>query len=182
MDAINHLEHKLNWLALTLCLSTLLEPIEEVLQQYTNTLCTTQKKTSFVNTLLQDIVIFNSNDSSQLEDWFIDIETASDLTGKSKIMLVQAKSKELKHTLISETLNSNKTWDEIKDSLHLKICNSDIHTSVSHFMEIQQKEKESLAAYIHQFKREANRCNFDNNTATICIFIKGLRNAHSLAT
>ena len=58
----------------------------------------------------------------------------------------------------------------------------DIHTSVSHFMEIQQKEKESLAAYIHRFKREANRCNFDSNAATIQIFIKGLRNAHTLGT
>ena len=49
-------------------------------------------------------------------------------------------------------------------------------------MEIQQKEKESLAAYIHQFKREANRCNFNNNAAPIKILIKGLRNAHFLAT
>ena len=137
---------------------------------------------SFVNTLLQDIVIFNGNNSSTLEDWFIDIKTASDLTGKSRTKLAQAKSKGLIHTLISEGLSSNKTWDVIKDPLHLKICNSDIHTSVSHFMKIQQKEKESLAAYIHQFKREANRCNFDNNAAMIQIFIKGLRNAHALAT
>ena len=42
-------------------------------------------------------------------------------------------------------------------------------------------EKESLAAYVHRFKREANRCTFDNNTAMIWIFIKGLRNAHALA-
>ena len=49
-------------------------------------------------------------------------------------------------------------------------------------MEIQQKEKDSLAAYIHQFKREANRCNFNNSTAMIQIFIKRLRNAHTLAT
>ena len=90
--------------------------------------------------------------------------------------------KGLRCTLISEALSSNKTWDEIKDSLHLKICNSDIHTSVSHFLEIQQKERESLAAYIHRFKREVNRCNFDNNAAMICIFIKGLRKAHALAT
>ena len=54
--------------------------------------------------------------------------------------------------------------------------------SVSPFMEIQQKERESLAAYIHRFKREADRCNFDNNAATIHIFVKGLRNAHTLAT
>ena len=119
------------------------------MQQYTNTLCTTQKKTSFVNTLLQDITIFNGNESSQLEDWFIDIETVSDLTAKSKTMLAQAKSKGLISTLISEALSSTKTWDEIKDSLHLKNCNLDIHMSVSGFMEIQQKEKESLAAYIH---------------------------------
>ena len=163
MDTINHLEHECNRLALTLCLSTLPGSLDEVLQQYADTLCTAQKKASFVNTLLQDITIFNSNDSSQLEDWFIDIKTASDLTSKSRTKLAQAKSKGLIHTLISEALSSNKTWDEIKDSIHLKICNSDIHTSISHFMEIQQKEKESLAAYICRFKREANRRNFDNN-------------------
>ena len=182
MDAISHLECKLNRLALTLCPPTPSEPIEEVLHQYTNTLCTAHKKTSFVNSLLQVFAILNGNNSSQLEDWLIDIETASDLTGKSRTKLAQAKSKGLICTLISEALTSNKTWDEIKDSLHLKICNSDIHTSVSHFMEIQQKEKESLAAYIHQFKREANRCKFNNDAATIRIFIKGLRNAHALAT
>ena len=99
------------------------------------------KENVLVNTLLQDIAIFNGNDSSQLEDWFIDIETASYLTGKSRTKLAQAKSKGLIHTLISEALSSNKTWDEIKDSLHLKICNSDIHMSVSCFMEIQQKER-----------------------------------------
>ena len=49
-------------------------------------------------------------------------------------------------------------------------------------MEIQQKEKESLAAYIHHFKTEAKRCNFTNNTATIRIFVKGLKNTHSFAT
>ena len=48
-------------------------------------------------------------------------------------------------------------------------------------MEIQQKEKESLAAYIHRFKREAKRCTFTNNADTICIFVKGLKNAHTLA-
>ena len=43
MDAISHLECKLNQLALTLCLATPSEPIEEVLHQYTNTLCNAQK-------------------------------------------------------------------------------------------------------------------------------------------
>ena len=121
-------------------------------------------------------------DSSQLEDWLIDIKTASDLTSKSRTKLAQAKSKGLIQTLISEALSSDKSWDEIKDLLHLKICNSDIYMSVSCLMEIQPKERESLAAYIHRFKREANRCNFNNNAAMIRIFVKGLRNAHTLAT
>ena len=85
-------------------------------------------------------------------------------------------------TLISEALTLNKALEVIKDSLHLKICNSDIHMSISHCMEIQQREKESLAAYIHHFKREASRCKFNNDATTIRIFIKGLKNALTLAT
>ena len=123
MATISHLECKLNQLAPTLHPPTPLEPIEEVLHQYPNTLCNAQKKMSFVNSLLQDITILNGNNSSQLEDWLTDIETASDLTGDSRTKLAQAKSKKLIRTLISEALTSNKTWDEIKDSLHLKICN-----------------------------------------------------------
>ena len=49
-------------------------------------------------------------------------------------------------------------------------------------MDIKQKEKESLAAYIHCFKWEASRCKFDNDAATIRIFIKGLKDVHTLAT
>ena len=48
-------------------------------------------------------------------------------------------------------------------------------------MDIQQKENKSLAAYIHHFKTEAKRCSFTNNAATIQIFVKGLKNTHSLA-
>ena len=39
---------------------------------------------SFVNTLLQDITVFNGNDSSQVEDWLIDIKTASISASKIK--------------------------------------------------------------------------------------------------
>ena len=180
MDAIKHLEQKLNQLAITLFPST--EPIGEVLNKYTDTPGTTQKKTSLENSLLQDIPILNGNDSSQLEDWLTDIETASELTSESRTKLVQAKSRGLVRTLISEALTLNKTWEDIKDSVHLKICNSDIHMSISHFMDIQQKEKESLTTYIHYFKREANRCKFNNDATTIRTFIKGLKNAHTLAT
>ena len=156
-DAIKHLEQKLNQLAITLCPST--ELIGEVLNKYTDTLCNAQKKMSLENSLLQDIPILNRNDSSQLEDWVTDIETASELMGESRTKLVQAKSRGLVRTLISEALTLHKIWEDIKDSLCLKICNSDIHPSISHFMDIQQKEKEILAAYIHHFKREASNVN-----------------------
>ena len=182
MDAISHIEHRLNQLTLTLLLPMPAEPIGDVLNKYTDTLCNAQKKMSFVNSLPQDITLLNGNDASKLEDWLTDIEAASDLTGESRTKLAQAKSKGLIRMLISEALTSNKTWKEIKDSLHLKICISDIHTSVSHFMDIQQKENKSLAAYVHHFKKEASRCKLDNNAATIRIFIKGLKNAHTLAT
>ena len=158
------------------------EPIGEVLNKYTDTLCNAQKKTSLETSLLQDIPTLNGNDSSQLEDWLTDIETASELTGESRTKLAQAKSRGLVRMLILEALTLHKTCEEIKDSLHLQTCNSDICTSISHFMDIQQKEKESLAAYVHCFKQEANRCKFDNDAATIRIFMKGLKNAHTLAT
>ena len=48
-------------------------------------------------------------------------------------------------------------------------------------MDIQQKDNESLASYIQRFKREAKRCNLTNSAATIRIFVKGLKNVHTLA-
>ena len=181
MEAIHHLECELHRLLLTLQPSAPPEPLEEVLQQYTETLCSAQKQTTFANTSIQDIPTFNGSDLAQLEDWLIDIETAANLIDESRTKLAQAKSKGLTHTLIMEALAQDKNWEEIKDSLHLKLCNSDIHTSASCFMDIQQKDNKSLAAYIHRFKREAKRCNFTNNATTIRIFVKGLKNAHTLA-
>ena len=52
-DAIYQLEQKLNQLTITLHPHS--EPIEEVLDKYTDTLCTAQKKTSLESSLLQDI-------------------------------------------------------------------------------------------------------------------------------
>ena len=61
-DTIQHLEQKLNQLAITLHPPS--EPIEEVLDKYTNTLCNAQKKASLKSSLLQDIPTLNGNDSS----------------------------------------------------------------------------------------------------------------------
>ena len=125
--------------------------------------------------MLQDIATLNGQDSSQLEDWLMDVETASELTDESRTKLAQAKSKGLVRTLISEALIAQKYWEEIKDSLQLKISNMDIHTSISCFMDIQQTDRESLATYVHRFKLEASRCKFNNGTATIRIFLKGFK-------
>ena len=46
-------------------------------------------------------------------------------------------------------------------------------------MEIQQKDNDTLAAFIHHFKMAAKQCDFDNDTAAICIFVEGLRHAHT---
>ena len=52
-EAIQDLEQRLNKLTLTLRHSDI--PIENVLDRYTETLCTAQKKTSLESSLLQDI-------------------------------------------------------------------------------------------------------------------------------
>ena len=179
-EAIHEIEQRLN--DLTLALHHQNTPLENILDRCTETLCTAQKKTSLENSLLQDIPILNGQDPSQLKDWLTDIETASELTGKGRTKLAQAKSRGLVRTLITKAIITQKNWEEIKDSLHLKISNVDIHTSISRFMDIQQTDKESLATYVHRFKWEANRCKFDNDAATIRIFLKGLKNVHTIVT
>ena len=81
----------------------------------------------------------------------MDLERATNLTSESWAKLAKAKSRGLTHTLVTEAINSDKSLEEIKDLLCLKVCNTNIHTFTSHFMDIQQQEKESLAAYIHRF-------------------------------
>ena len=87
-EAIHELEQRLNRLTLTLCSSD--DPIENVLDKYTGSLCTTQK-TSLERSLLQDIPTLNGQDPSQLEDWLTDIETASELRDESRTKIAQAK-------------------------------------------------------------------------------------------
>ena len=157
METLNHIECDLQKLSIMLHPPAPTEPLGEVIWHYTNALCSAKKKqTNLTTSLLQDIPVFNGHDTTHLEDWIVDIETAADLTAESRTKLAQAKSKGLSCTLITEAITSVCSWDDIKDLLWLKICNSDIHTSLSHFMEIQQREKESFTAYIHWFKTEAN--------------------------
>ena len=149
---LNHIECKLHKPSIALHPPAPTDPLGEVILHYTNTLYSAQKQTNLTTSLLQDLPVFNGHDTTHLEDWIMDIEMAADLTAESRTKLAQAKSKGLTHILITEAIMSDHSWDDIKDSLWLKICNSDIHTSISHFMEVQQWEKESLATYIHWFK------------------------------
>ena len=43
------------------------------------------------------------------------------------------------------------------------------------------KDNETLAAYINYFKTGAKQCAFDNDTVAICIFVRGLRDAPTIA-
>ena len=89
------------------------EPLGELIHQYADTLCSTQKQSNITNSLLQDIPVFNEHDSTKLEDWFNDIEMAADLTSESRARLVKVKSWGLMHTLVTEAITSNTSGDKI---------------------------------------------------------------------
>ena len=113
LNCIDCLEGELQNLSLTL--RTLLtsnpsptEPFGEVVCQYTDTLCTTQKQTNLTNSLLHDITIFNKHHSMKLEEWLMDIETAADLTIESLTKLAKAKSRGLPCMSVTEAVNSER--------------------------------------------------------------------------
>ena len=68
------------------------EPFGQVLHQYMDTLCSTQKQSNLTNSLMQDIPTFNEDDSTKLEDWLLDIETAVGLTSESRARFAKATS------------------------------------------------------------------------------------------
>ena len=51
-ETINCMEHELHKLSLVLHSSAPPEPLDDVLQQYTETFCSAQKQTTFANTLI----------------------------------------------------------------------------------------------------------------------------------
>ena len=151
------------------------------MQAYMDTLHATQSESNLSTTMLKDIPTFDCQDSWKLEDWLMDIEIAADILTESHTCLAEAKSHGLSCTLICKATQTGKSWDEIKGILRLKLCNVNIHTYTSRFMEIQQKHNETLATYIQHFKTAGNGCDCDNDTAAICIFVKGLRDGPTIA-
>ena len=87
-EGLDHIEWELQNLSLMLqpqaaSTPTPAEPFGEVICQYTDTLCTTQKQMNLTYSVLQDLTVFNEYNSKKLKDWLMDIETAADLTNES---------------------------------------------------------------------------------------------------
>ena len=56
-------------------------------------------------------LFFNEHNSTKLEELLRDMETAADLTNESRAKLAKVKSRWLTHTLVTEAINSDKSWD-----------------------------------------------------------------------
>ena len=151
------------------------------MQAYTDTLHATQRESNLTTAMLQDIPTFYGQDTSKLEHWFMDIETAADILAKCPTCLAKAKSHSLAHTYPWGHLN-RKVLGGNQGNLRLKICNANIHTYTSRFMEIQKKDNVTQAAYIHHFKTAAKQCTFDNDTVAIHILLKGFRDTPIIAS
>ena len=94
-------------------------------------------------------------------------------------MVAKGKARGLAQDLIKE--HESQPWSHIKEQLRNHLNNASIHTYTSRFMEIQQKDSETLTAYIHRFKKEAKHCDFKSHPAKIRIFLKGLINNSKIA-
>ena len=55
------------------------EPVHTSMQAYTDTLHATHREANLTMSLLQDITMFNGQDSSKLEGWLMDLDTAADI-------------------------------------------------------------------------------------------------------
>ena len=130
------------------------DPVHTTMQVYTDTLHAIQREANFTTSLLEDIPTFDGQDSSKLEDWPMDPETAADILTESHKHLTEAKSHGLTHTLICEALQAGKCWDELKGILGLKLWNTNIHTYTSCLMEILQKDNKTLTTYVHSARQQ----------------------------
>ena len=129
--------------------------------------------------VLNDIDTFNGKQGHKLDDWLADIENAAAIVEEDEVVVAKGKARGLARDLIRE--HESQPWHHIKEQLRNRLNNASIHTYTSRFMEIQQKDSETLTAYIHRFKKEAKHCDFDLHPAKIRIFLKGLINSSRIA-
>ena len=129
--------------------------------------------------VLTNIDTYDDKQGHKLDDWIADIKNAATLVEENEVMVAKGKARGLARDLIKE--HEDKPWPRIKEQLCNCLNNASIHTYTSRFMEIQQKDTETLTAYIHRFKKEAKHCNFNSHPAKIRIFLKGLINSSKIA-
>ena len=129
--------------------------------------------------VLNDIDTFDGKQGHKLDDWLADVENAAAIVEEDKVMVAKGKVRGLAQDLIKE--HENQSCTHIKEQLPNHLNNASIHTCTSRFMEIQQKDSETLTTYIHRFKKEAKHCDFDLHPAKIRIFLKGLINSSRIA-
>ena len=129
--------------------------------------------------VLDDIDIFDGKQGHKLDNWLTDIENAATLVEENKVIVAKGKARGLVRDLIKK--HEDKPWPHIKEQLHNHLNNASIHTYTLRFMGIQQKDSETLIAYIHRFKKEAKHCDFDSHPAKVRIFLKGLINSSKIA-
>ena len=77
--------------------------------------------------------------------------------------------------------HEDQPWPHIKEQLCNHLNDASIYTYTSRFMEIQQKNSETLMAYIHRFKKDAKHYDFNSHPAKIRILLKGLINSSKIA-
>ena len=129
--------------------------------------------------VLNDIDTFDGKQGHKLDDWLADVENAATIVEEDEVVVAKGKARGLAQDLIRE--HENQPWHHIKEQLCNHLNNASIHTYTSRFMEIQQKDSETLTAYIHRFKKEAKHCDFNSHPAKIRIFLKGLINSSRIA-
>ena len=129
--------------------------------------------------VLNDIDTFDGKQGHKLDDWLADVENSAAIVEEDEVVVAKGKVRGLAQDLIKE--HENQPWPHIKEQLCNCLNNASIHTYTSRFMETQQKDSETLTAYIHRFKKEAKHCDFDSHPAKIRIFLKGLINSSRIA-
>ena len=129
--------------------------------------------------VLNDIDTFNGKQGHKLDDWLADVENAAAIIEEDEVVVAKGKVRGLAQDLITE--HESPPWHHIKEQLRNHLNNASIHTYTLRFMEIQQKDSETLTAFIHRFKKEAKHCDFDSHPAQITIFLKELINSSRIA-
>ena len=125
--------------------------------------------------VLNDIDTFDGKQGHKLDDWLADVENAAAIIEEDEVVVAKEKTRGLARDLIRE--HESQPWQQIKEQLRNHLNNASIHTYTSRFMEIQQKDSETLTTYIHRFKKEVRHCDFNSHPAKIRIFLKGLINS-----